>query len=575
MEASEEYSDFLKEFLMESTEVKAWIGPRGSRKTWSSQRIDEIAVEEYNKHILLVDVKGDDETLHLPAPKEVGGRLTKQYRLLKDYGLEPKGWKVKYLTFNFPPGLQSIPATFELASLTPRMISFEHFKYMGGFLSDTESRMLFDAFYDAGGQKASVKDIIVSLLRENRKVPPRLLALLTSGLFRDPGKSPLEPEKLIDIIRKHDFTVLSIAYFSGAENIGRFCLFVTLSNLLGYMRDVGFPLQIIIHLRELTAIAPKQWIYGNIWHLHRLIVDFVNILRQARTATGTLIVETQAAWYIPTALLFNMPAAFVSPLSLLDEEELKTIRKHFRASLDDEIKNKIENLIRAVKLSKTLSKDDLKGKWFFLTKGGFRAWIPPLPPPVSARIPEITREKEALAWDRWLKDNVPRVDISDLRDEAIRAYRYWKALARSKKLDRVKGLEGLIPVVELPLPSKSDLKNAPKYLAALACVIALELDGVKEETFIITGHKIRSKARAWYGDAARWLLRDESLNSLRPSGQSRARIMAEMMGLRLVKTSLGKPAIAVSVPRFKQAWERCKDVLISKAELGEVMRLEA
>ncbi len=149
----------------------------------------------------------------------------------------------------------------------------------GQEIENGEARDLFDAYYSAGGPDARLDDMIEALTRKKgEKVNPRLLALLTSGFFDD--ESPLEPDRLVRTIQRHEFTVLSNAYFKpSVRDLGRFALNVVLDNLMGHLVQAIEDARIVVHFRELREVAPRVGAMGSTWHLRERIENFVTLLR--------------------------------------------------------------------------------------------------------------------------------------------------------------------------------------------------------------------------------------------------------------------------------------------------------
>ncbi len=394
--------------MADRTACVGFIGIRGASKTWTAQFVLEV-LSERGWHPLIIDVKGEDETLHLPARDD-------QARSLSARGIKPKGFDTEYLTFNFPLAMENIPLRFKLEPISVKMLSFGHFRTLGGFLSPSEARELFDAYYSAGGPEAELEDILKALLRKKGpKVSSRLLALLTSGFFSD--SSDLEPSSLIDIIGKYEFTVLSAAYFKpSVRDLSRFALNVVLDNLMGYLVQNLETARLVVHFRELREVAPRTGAMGSQWHLREKIEHFVTLLRQTRTSLTRVFYEVQNVKSIPKTLLDNTQAVFVHPFNLKEEAQRKELAKYF--PIPQSVIHTIAPMTRMV-----------PGKWIFLSKDG-HAELVTAPPPRSLRMPEPKTPEDARRLAEIYSKLIPRRELKKELIEARKRYKFWKIRAR-------------------------------------------------------------------------------------------------------------------------------------------------
>ncbi|MEM1520858.1 MAG: hypothetical protein QXP84_05850 [Candidatus Korarchaeum sp.] len=466
-----EFSDYLEQVIAESTSCVGFIGIRGASKTWTAQFVLEMLAQR-GWHPLIIDVKGEDETLHIPAKGD-------QARSLRAHGLEPRGWSVKYLHPNFPLGMETIPIEFELVPLSLRMLSYGHFRSIEGFLSPSEARDLFDAYFTAGGPEAKLDEIIGRLLREGRK-GGRLLGLLTSGLFAD--ESVLEPKNFVELVEKHDFTVLSTAYFKpSSRDLARFVLNVILDNLMGYLIQEVEDSRLVVHFRELREVAPRAGAMGSQWHLRSRIESFVTFLRQTKTALTRVFYEVQNVSSVPKTLLDNTQAVFVHPFNLREEEQRRELAKYFPIP---------ESVVHAViPLRKTIP-----GKWIFLSKSGFASWVNS-PPPLSLRIPEPKTPEEAREVSKMIRELVPRRKLAEEFNAARRRYKAWLAKARYlREEDEEADFEE-----ELPPPETLVLNTITKKFALFMKAFQFaDLDGKERFVFnlVLPGALLRKKLGA-------------------------------------------------------------------------------
>ncbi len=470
---------YLEQILARETACIGFIGIRGASKTWTAQLVLELLALR-GWHPLIIDVKGEDETLHLPA-------RGLQARTLRARGLEPRGWDVEYLTFNFPLAMEAIPTRFRLAPLSVRMLSFGHFRTLGGFLSPSEARDLFDAYYQAGGPDAKLDDIIEALLRKRgERVSSRLLALLTSGFLDD--ESPLEPDKLVRTVQRHEFTVLSNAYFKpSVRDLGRFALNVVLDNLMGHLVQAIEDARIIVHFRELREVAPRVGAMGSTWHLRERIENFVTLLRQTRTALTRVFYEVQNVQSVPKTLLDNTQAVFVHPMNLKEERQRKELAKYFPIS---------EAVIHTVAPMRKM----VPGKWIFIAKNG-HAELVTSPPPMSLRMPEPRSPEDAARLSRMYAELIPRRELREEFVEARRRYRFW--LARAQILQREPDVDELDRLeVELPPPEAMVLNRISLKMALFVKIFKLKapLDG--HEAFNFSISQVSSWARELWGRQA-------------------------------------------------------------------------
>ncbi|RLG47044.1 MAG: hypothetical protein DRO06_03435 [Thermoproteota archaeon] len=514
---------YLKQVLSEQTACVGFIGIRGASKTWTAQLVLELLALR-GWHSLIVDVKGEDETIHLPA-------RGKQALSLRSEGLSPRGWDVEYLTFRFPLAMEAVPVHFRLVPLSVRMLSFGHFRLLGGFLSESEVRDLFDAYYSAGGPDARLEDLIEALLRrKGERVSPRLMALLTSGFLDD--SSPLEPDRLVDTIQRRDFTVLSTAYFKpSVRDLGRFALNVVIDNLMGHLVQSIEEARIIVHFRELRDVAPRVGAMGAAWHLKQKIENFVTLLRQTRTALTRVFYEVQNVKSVPKTLLENTQAVFVHPMNLKQEAQLKELERYFPVS---------ERVKRAVAPMRRL----IPGKWIFLSKDG-HAEIVTTPPPMSLRIPEPRSPDEAARLSRMYRELVPRRRPEEEIREARRMYRFW--MARARVLKRRREEEELELEVDLP-PPETMILDASQKMALLLKAIRLRapLDG--RESLDLPAAQVSSWVRELWGQEAQTRVTPNKVELMIRSRKKRGHL--RIAGISFYRDTEGNLRLKVDVKRF-------------------------
>ncbi len=476
-------------------------------------------------HPLIIDVKGEDETLHIPAKGD-------QARSLRAYGLEPRSWKVKYLTPNFPLGMEAIPITFDLASLSMRMLSYGHFRSIEGFLSPSEARDLFDAYFRAGGPDARLEDIITYLLKKRGDSgSSRLLALMTSGLFSD--DSILEPNNLVEVVARHDFTVFSTAYFKpSSRDLARFVLSVVLDNLMSHLVQSVEDVRLVVHFRELREVAPRTGAMGSQWHLRNRIENFVTFLRQTKTALTRVFYEVQNVKSIPKTLLDNTQAVFVHPFNLKEEEQRKELAKYF--PIPDSVVHAIAPLKKVV-----------PGKWIFLSKSGYASWVTS-PPPLSLRIPEPKSPEEAKRISQMIVELVPRRKLREEFNAARRLYKYWLTRARYLR-DELEEDEGDFQE-ELPPPETMILtKISRKFALFMKSFEMAPLDGQEKFVFNLSqpGHWVRKR----WGEKAQSYVISSALRAMLRSKNNR--IQLRIAGFRFFEDTEGNLLGEVDVSRYK------------------------
>lgn len=518
-------TDYLEQVLARQTACIAIIGIRGVGKSWLGQLLLEL-LRGRGWHPLLVDVKGEDETLHLPARGN-------QARKLRAEGFEPRGWDVEYLTFNFPLAMEAIPTRFRLAPLSVRMLSFGHFRTLGGFLSPSEARDLFDAYYSAGGPEARIEDILEALVRRRgEKVSPRLLALLTSGFIED--ESPLEPARLVEIIQRRDFTVLSNAYFKpSVRDLGRFALNVVLDNLMGHLVQAIEDARVIVHFRELREVAPRVGAMGSTWHLKERIENFVTLLRQTRTALTRVFYEVQNVQSIPKTLLDNTQAVFIHPMNLKEERQRKELAKFF--PIPEAVTHAVAPMRKMV-----------PGKWIFISKDG-HAELVTSPPPMSLRIPEPQGPEDAARLSKLYAELVPRREVREEFEEARRRYRFWLArarYARRREEDEVDELE-----VELPPPDVLVVERITQKMGMLVTAIDLKapLDGAEE--LDLSYRQVSSWIRELWGPDAQKRMSPNKIEPMIKSKKMRAHL--RVAGLRFYRDVDGNLRIKLDAARWR------------------------
>ncbi|MEM3740622.1 MAG: hypothetical protein QXP84_07465, partial [Candidatus Korarchaeum sp.] len=403
---------YMEDLLLSKTACFGFVGVRGVSKSWSAQYVLEVLSDNGWKP-LLIDPKGEDEAIHLPAQDL-------QAEKLKTFGLEPKGFKTRYLTFRFPLGMENVPMNYELEPLSVRMLSFGHFRTLSGFFSEGEGRELFDAYLLAGGESASIEDIITALLRrKGPKASPRVLSLLIS-LFSD--KSPFEPENLLEIVSKYDFTVISTGYFKpSARDLALFSLNIVFDNLASYLVQNIVPMRMIIHVRELREVAPREGAMGSQWHLRERIGNLVTFLRQAKTAVTRFSFEVQNVKSIPKIILENSYGLFVHPFNFKDASQRKELEKFFPIP---------ESVIRSTAALENVS----HGTWIYISKDGHAEYVT-IPPPRSLRIPEPADLDDATRLAGIYSQYSPRRSLEKEAEEIRMRYKYWIARAKVLRME--------------------------------------------------------------------------------------------------------------------------------------------
>ncbi len=517
-------TDYLKQILAETTACVGFIGIRGASKTWTAQYVLEMLTMK-GWHPLIIDVKGEDETLHIPAKGN-------QARSLRAHGLEPRAWKVKYLTPNFPLGMESIPLTFDLASLSMKMLSYGHFRSIEGFLSPSEARDLFDSYFRAGGPDAKLDDIIAHLLRKRGDSgSSRLLALMTSGLFSD--DSILEPKNLVNVIAEHDFTVFSTAYFKpSSRDLARFVLSVVLDNLMSHLVQSVEDVRLVVHFRELREVAPRTGAMGSQWHLRNRIENFVTFLRQTKTALTRVFYEVQNVKSIPKTLLDNTQAVFIHPFNLKEEEQRKELARYF--PIPDSVVHAIAPLRKAI-----------PGKWIFLSKSGYASWVTS-PPPLSLRVPEPKSPEEAKRISQMISELVPRRELRDELNAARKRYKNWLARARYLRNEVEEEIEMFEE--ELPPPETMVLSKIPrKFALFMKSFEFAPLDGKEKFVFNLTqpGHWVRKR----WGRKAQTYVISTALRAMLRNKNNRAQL--RIAGFRFFEDTEGNLLGEVDVARYK------------------------
>ena len=519
---------YLEEILAESTSCIGFIGQRGASKTWTAQFILEmLALRGW--HPLIIDVKGEDETLHLPA-------RDKQAIMLKSEGLEPRGWKTAYYTFCFPLAMESIPMHFQLASLSVKMLSFGHFRTLGGFLSPGEARDLFDAYISAGGPDAKLEEILTKLITKRRNPSPRAVSLLTSGFLSD--FSVLEPYRLLEIVERHEFTVLSNAYFApSSRDLGRFALNVVLDNLMGYLVQAIETARIIVHLRELREVAPRAGAVGSQWHLKERIENFVTLLRQTRTALSRVFYEVQNVQSVPKTLLDNTSCVFVHPFNLKQDAQRREIERYF------DIPDKILHAIAPMK-------DVIPGKWVFLTKSG-SADLVTAPPPMSLRIPEPSSPEEAEELRKLYNRIVPRRELREELERAKARYEFWMSKHAEKK---EKKRQMKVEAMDLPPPETFILERPS--VATIMFVNSLNkiLDGKNEEkVLLLRDDLLQPLLEAWGRDFISKYDLWPSHMLLKVTSSRKSALQLKIMGVRVWQDPETKKwGLDIDMKRFRR-----------------------
>ena len=514
--------------VAESSHVIGVIGERGLGKSWLATLLKEIARLAGDWHGITWDTKGDDPLLDTPADGW-------QARRLRALGLEPRGWRVKFYTFNFPYGLRDTPLKYELAPIALRMIGFGHLRMLSSVLSPADQRLLVDAYFDAGGPEATLADVIRKvLLKKGSKVSRTLLALLTSGFFAD--ESPLEPENLLAEAEERDFTVISTAYFeSSSVALARFGLLVLLDAIKHYLRATQTTHRLIFTFRELGEVAPRSGAVGGAWHLAQHVVDFVRTARQTGFSVTRLFYEAQSVRDVPTALLANTHVLIIHPANLKQEDQMREVKRHW--PIPEELRRRLAPM-----------RVDQPGKFILLRKDGDWAILSNVPPPLSMRIREPRTREEAIREAERCAKLLPRMDLSRPLQEALERMRWWLAQAQDIEDDQL--------LVDPTIINPS--LRLTKGLATLLFALRRVLDGA-DGVQTVSRRELSSWLYRTVGNTndARWLS-----PYLIGKSVERGRPILKAAGIRVGRTRDGDMAFAVDCRKFGAAWERRRDVVL-------------
>jgi len=398
----------ILEDVVNSTHVVGVVGERGVGKSWLLTLLSEIAAMSGTWHNIVYDTKGDDILRDQPAQGW-------QANVLKAMGLEPRGWNVKYYTFNFPYGLSSPPLKFHLAPIALKMIGFGHLKLLSSILNAMEQRLLIDALFSAGWENAKIEDVIKRILiKKKEKVSATLLALVTSGFFDN--SSPLEAPNLLSEAENFDYTVINTSFFEASSiNLARFGLLILLDNIKHYLRSIQSSHTLIFIFRELGEIAGRVGMVGTGWHLGQHVIEFVRTARQTGFSVTKVFYEAQSVVDVPPPLLSNTHVLFVHPVNLKQGKQLKEVKKYWEMP---------ESFLRSV----AALENARPGLFYVLRKDG--SWdILNSPPPLSMMIREYVDKREAEKEAELVENLLPKWDISELRDHAIRRMGFWRIQA--------------------------------------------------------------------------------------------------------------------------------------------------
>ena len=420
-------------------------------------------------------------------------------------------------------------------------------------MSPGEARELYDAYLSAGGPEAKRDDILVHLLSQNKKKPSsRIVSLLTSGFLSD--WSVLEPEHLLEIMERHEFTVLSNAYFApSARDLGRFALSVVLDNFMSHLMQTIETTRVIVHFRELREVAPRVGAIGSQWHLERRIEDFITFLRQTRTALSRVFFEVQNVRSVPKTLLENTQILFIHPINLKEEAQRREVEKHF--NIPDRIMHAIAPMTEIV-----------PGKWVMLVKNGDAELIN-FPPPRSWRIPEPKDEKEAREIRALYQKYIPRRTLDEELRKARAEYEKWMSGKIEVKGAKTKYVEEMIDKT-LPPPETLLLKKIPKSFAFFVMAVYKNLQNTHGGKMLFLKDDLSQFIRNVWGPIA------QKETDLCPSYifrnimQTRKELLQlRMMGFRFWRDpNSGKVGVEVDCNAFRKHMEKHEKLYASTVE---------
>lgn len=319
-------TDTIWEILLEKPSIVGFIGIRGSGKTHSATYFLEEGVEE-GWRVVLMDTRGEDFGIHKPNVFLAG--------ILAKYGIEPKGYEGRFFTFKWLRRMHQIPAHYELAPISLKMLEPEDLKVLKPTISDHDIELLGEALEAAGGPESATLDgLIYELANMSSNISFRLINFLANGILDD--TSPLEAEKLLESDKP--FTVLS-AGFSGIRMIPvqLFGFRVTAFNLLDYIATHSVYERVMIWFRELRPIAPRAKQKRAQWHTVDLLEQMILSYRELSGTLTRIGYEAQYPRLIPPVFLKQAELLFISPSILLMEKEVKDLNNNFGDGIPDSV----------------------------------------------------------------------------------------------------------------------------------------------------------------------------------------------------------------------------------------------
>lgn len=547
MSSSEEkkVKDVFEE-IAEETKPLGVISPRGKGKSWALTSIIEIA-RLAGWHAIIFDTKGDDILLDTPAmgwqatvlSARTGGKV------------KPKGWNVEFTTFNFPYGLRKgIPLKYRLDPIAVKQIGFAHLSYMSEILTQTDVRLLTNAYLRAGGPLATVDDMLAYLfmrVKGKRMPSDALIAMMTCGFFAD--ESPLEPENLFPRIEENkiDFVVIGPNWFkTNVRPLAYLATVMVMDSITDYLSESSIPQQIIWVFRELGVVGPRRAPRGAKWLFARSVESIIQQARQSFLSVTKPYWEAQAIGDVSPPVLENTPMYLIHPMALKSKGQRRRLEDYIPIS--EEIVSRVEPM-----------HDPGPGCFFFLREDGTWEYIARFPPPKSLRVRELSRvrREEAKRVSKLVSKLLPQRDLEPVLRDAIA--KMLNAMDMTQQYERIYAERFDMTVTVF---SPKDISRVlADFLVALrygvkyndARPVLVTRRALSSWAFNISGRK--TSVAMSFGPAKL----EPKVNSKRP--------LLNSMGISIGKDSSGDLVFKVYPDKFLPAFDQLRNIILEKTKI--------
>ncbi|MEM3740624.1 MAG: hypothetical protein QXP84_07475 [Candidatus Korarchaeum sp.] len=319
--------DLLTEVLRYGSRSAVIIGERGKGK---SQLIGTLSYSLWKNGwtVIILDPKASFQYANVPniADPEVAV-LVRKY-----WGDNLNPWDalffMPYYAWDFNNAM--IPDHIEPAPISMRMIlsNTRAWELLGdGALKPHEVEMLMKA-YQKTGREHSSPTLMLSFLKEEDKLTPRLSDLLFSGIIST--TSPIDPNELL-LKGKGKVIVLTSPRTVNSAIIA-FWYGTFLQSLFATLRDWPEALDVAVFIDETLVLSHGSKQTTSSWWFSKLLSEFLSQGRQVGkygNVRTRIFTSAQLASAVDYEVLSLTNLGFISPGILLQDAERNYLRRHF------------------------------------------------------------------------------------------------------------------------------------------------------------------------------------------------------------------------------------------------------